>query len=103
MIQVTIRPSTQPEKRYMAKFPNKTIHFGYRTGQAFVDHRDPKKRAAWRKRHGVRGTLNDLETASGLANNVLWNQGTAAASIDDMNSKQKKYKFVVKKNRASSK
>ena len=102
-MEVALHPSTQPDKRLTARFPSKTIHFGSKTGQTFVDHKDSPTKAAWKKRHRVRGTLGDLETASGLANNVLWNKTTISASVRDMNSKQSKYKFVVKKNRASSK
>ena len=92
-----------PEPRKPLLFRCKTIHFGSKTGQTFVDHKDSPTKAAWKKRHRVRGTLGDLETASGLANNVLWNKTTISASIKDINSRQNKYKLVVKKNRASSK
>ena len=102
-MEVIIQTSNQPDKRLTAKFPNKAIHFGSKAGKTFVDHKNSSTKAAWKKRHQVRGTLNDLETASGLANNVLWNKRTIAASIRDMNAKQKKYKFVVKRNRANSK
>ena len=102
-MNVAIHPSTHPDKRYTARFPNKQIHFGSKTGKTFLEHKHSPTKAAWKKRHGVRGTLNNLETASGLANNVLWNKPNIAASIRDMNAKQSKYKFALQKNRASSK
>ena len=102
MTKVAIAQSSRTDKRYMAMFPNKTVHFGYKHGSAYVDHKSDSKRNAWKKRHGARGTLNNLETASGLANHVLWNKTSVSASIQDMNSKQSKYKFVLQ-NRGSSK
>ena len=102
-MEVIIQTSNQPDKRLTAKFPNKTIHFGSKAGQTFVDHKESSTKTAWKKRHQVRGTLNNLESASGLANNVLWNKPSIAESVRNMNAKQKKYKFVVKRNRANSK
>ena len=97
MTKVTIAKSSRADKRYMAMFPNITVHFGYKHGSTYVDHKSDSKKSAWKKRHSVRGTLNDLTSASGLANHVLWNKTTVSASIQNINSKQKKYMFVLSK------
>ena len=48
-----LKPSTRKGKRFMVPGPDGWIHFGVwpiRDG-TFLDHRDQKKRAAWRARH----------------------------------------------------
>ena len=49
-----ISKSERPEKRFMAKFEKKTVHFGQKGGSTFVDHKDEKKKNAWEARHRVR-------------------------------------------------
>jgi hypothetical protein len=47
-----IKPSTRKDKRFMATFNNgKTIHFGLRGGQTFIDHGDKIKRENYINRH----------------------------------------------------
>lgn len=43
--------STRPNKRFMVRYNGRLIHFGSKTGKAFIDHRDPVKRKAWIARH----------------------------------------------------
>lgn len=38
-------------KRFYVKYKGQTIHFGAEGGSTFLDHKDEKKREAWRKRH----------------------------------------------------
>ena len=76
-MKVSITPSDRPEKRYKAVFTDndgrkKTVHFGYKTGSTYIDHKDDKIKNAWISRHKVRGTFNDYKSASSLSYHILW-------------------------------
>jgi hypothetical protein len=43
--------SNRKNKRFYVIYNNKIIHFGLDTGSTFIDHKDEKKRKAWRARH----------------------------------------------------
>lgn len=46
--------STRKGKRFFVDIGDptiKSIHFGSKGGQTFIDHKDEKKRKAWRARH----------------------------------------------------
>ena len=92
--RVVISKSERPEKRFMAKFEKKTVHFGQKGGKAFVDHRDEKKKAAWEARHRVREDWGDYDTAGALSKHVLWNKTSVSASVKDLNARQKQFTFL---------
>ena len=94
-MDVVISKSPRAEKRMQAKFESKTIHFGQSGGQAFVDHQNQTKKNAWLARHKVRGNFENLQTASGLAKNILWNKTNMKASIKNLNARQSKYNFKL--------
>jgi len=76
-MKVSITPSDRDDKRYKAVFTDKddgkkTVHFGYKTGSTYIDHKDDKIKEAWVARHKVRGTFNDYKSASSLAYHILW-------------------------------
>lgn len=76
-MKVSITPSDRPEKRYKAVFTDtdggkKTVHFGYKTGSTYIDHKNNKIKDAWIARHKVRGSFNDYKSASSLAYHILW-------------------------------
>lgn len=43
--------SNMEGKRFYVKYQGKKIHFGAEGGSTFIDHKDKKKREAWRARH----------------------------------------------------
>ena len=95
--KVAVRQSTRSDKRMMAEFQTKTIHFGARNGSTFVDHQDMKTKENWIKRHRANSDFNDFDSAGSLARYVLWNKSTLYASIQDLNRRQNQYMFVLKK------
>ena len=95
-MEVVITSSNRPDKRLQAKFENKTVHFGSKDGRTFIDHKDRKVKDAWIARHKVRENWGDYRTAGSLAKNILWNKRSIKASIDDLNKRQKQYKFTFK-------
>ena len=91
-MEVIIKLSDKPNKRYMAVFYDKdgkvkTTHFGYkdkdRYGNTYIDHKNDNIKDAWIKRHQVNGTFEDYMSASSLARYILWNQKTLRGSISD--------------------
>ena len=78
-----------------AKYPDKTVHFGAKGASTFLEHGDPKIKAAWVARHRVRENWGDYTSAGALSKHVLWNKATLAESIRNLNARQKKYKFKL--------
>lgn len=48
---MNLRPSTRFNKRYMIEYDGQIIHFGSKTGQTFIDHRNEDIKSAWYARH----------------------------------------------------
>jgi hypothetical protein len=92
-MNVQISDSNRKDKRLQAKFDDKTVHFGARGGETFVDHGSQAKKEAWIARHKARENWADMQTAGALAKHVLWNKKSIAESIKDLNRRQKKYVF----------
>ena len=95
-MEVLISRSPKSDKRLQAKFQNKTVHFGAAGGQTYVDHKNDNVKDAWIARHKVKGTFENLQSPSGLSKNILWNKRNMKASIQNLNSSQKQYKFKLK-------
>ena len=93
MKEVLIKKSPKPDKRLLAQFPTKKVHFGASGGSTFVDHKSIQTKKAWEARHRVNENWNDFDTAGALSKHVLWNKPTLKGSISDLNSRQKQYKF----------
>jgi hypothetical protein len=47
-------------KRFYVIYNNKFIHFGSATGQTYYDHKDERKRSAWRARHSQIGNSDGI-------------------------------------------
>jgi hypothetical protein len=85
---LSVKPSTNPDKKYMATFqlPNgreKTTHFGASGYQDFRQNRSEERKMNYLKRHERRETWSDPTTAGALARWLLWNKPTLAESIKD--------------------
>lgn len=84
---LSIKPSPRPTKKYVATFmvndKQKTVQFGYKGSQTFLDHGDEKKRLAYVARHQKNENFNDPLTAGSLARWINWNKTTLSASIAD--------------------
>ena len=71
-----IKPSTRKDKRYQAVFNNgKTIHFGLRGGNTYIDHGDKIKRENYIKRHAVNEDWTKVNAGS-LSSFLLWGDYT---------------------------
>ena len=93
MQEVVITKSNRKDKRLKATFENKTIHFGYDQGKAFVDHNNKELKKAWLAGHRVTSDFSNIKSAGSLAKNILWNETSIPKAVKDLNTRQKKYKF----------
>lgn len=99
-----IEDSRAKGKRYRATFLDaegeklKTVNFGAATMDSYPIHRDDARRQRFRDRFGklIRENVSDITRPITLANQVLWNRPTVAASLRDVS---KRYKIKVKDNR----
>ena len=89
--------STNPKKKYMAKFINQatnkinTIHFGaYSYDDYTITNNDERKRL-YIKRH-ANDNINDLSYAGAWSMHVLWNKKSLEESIKDM---EKRFKINI--------
>jgi hypothetical protein len=68
-----IKPSTRKDKRYQATFNNgRTIQFGLRGGQTYIDHGNKIKRENYIKRHTVNEDFSNPYSAGALSRWLLW-------------------------------
>ena len=95
-MEVAISRSSRKEKRLKAQFENKAVHFGSKHGSTFIDHKDQRVKAAWEARHRVREDWGNYESAGALSKHLLWNKISLRASINSLNRRQKKYRFVLR-------
>jgi hypothetical protein len=96
-----IEPSNVKNKRYKITLDDgKIINFGLKGGSTYIDHKDKKKRDAYRKRHygnDIERLLIDHYTPSPATFSyyLLWGEHTDLnKNIDDLNKKLKKYNTI---------
>lgn len=85
-----ISRSTNPDKKYMARFEvdgrERTTHFGAAGMKDYTLHskldREARKRA-YDARHRPNEDWSDFMSAGSLAKYILWNKPTISASITD--------------------
>lgn len=83
---ISVRESTQPDKKYMATFemPNgreKTTHFGAAGYSDFRTNRSEARKQAYLKRHRATENWDDPTTAGSLSRWLLWSEPTLTAAI----------------------
>lgn len=90
---ISITPSTNPAKKYTAKFQmdngrSKTTHFGAKGMYDFthVPH-DEGRKAAYIARHKANENFSDATSAGALSRWILWNKPSLSASIADYRRK----------------
>ena len=91
-MKVVIKPSTNPDKKYMAIFYKdgkkvKTTHFGAKNMSDFTKHKNEERKANYIKRHQARENWNDYMSAGALSRWILWNKPTLRESIENFKNK----------------
>ena len=89
---ISIKPSTKPEKKYMAVFETdsgrtKTTHFGAAGMSDYTKNKDPERKALYLQRHRANENWSDPTSAGALSRYVLWNKTSLRESIKDFKSK----------------
>ena len=74
---VSFGPSNRADKKYQIIFsnPNKTIHFGSKNSETYLDHEDKIKRSNYIARHSVRENWQEVNAGS-LSRFLLWGETT---------------------------
>jgi hypothetical protein len=82
---ITLQKSSSPNKKYMAKIDNKTVHFGAKGYSDFTKHRDKERKKRYISRHRKREnwTKSGLKTAGFWSFWLLWNKPSFTGSIKD--------------------
>ena len=89
---ISIKPSSKPEKKYMAVFETdngrtKTTHFGSAGMSDYTKSKDPERKELYLQRHKKNEKWNDPTSAGSLSRYVLWNKTSLRDSIKDFKSK----------------
>ena len=95
MINVIIKKSTNPNKKYDAIFEDKKISFGASGYSDYTKHKDPERKKRYIDRHKKNENWGNVESAGFLSRYILWNKPTLKESIKDINEKNKKYNFKL--------
>lgn len=82
-MSVIISPSTRKDKKYMAIFKDKVVHFGQKGASDYTIHKDDERKNAYIKRHEKNENWNDPHSAGALSRWILWNKKTLQESIND--------------------
>jgi hypothetical protein len=104
-MEVIIKLSDRPDKRYMAVFYNKnnkikTTHFGYaitdengkkKYGSTYIDHKNDTLKDNYIARHKVNEDFNDYMSAGSLSRYILWEKKTLRDAINDY---KRRFKFL---------
>lgn len=78
---LSIKPSTDADKKYMAVFERDgrqlTTHFGARGMTDFIQSGDPERRLRYLTRHRANENWNDPTSAGSLSRYILWGETTS--------------------------
>ena len=99
MTTVLVRTSSRADKRLMAEFPNRTVHFGSKGGSTYIDHGDDDVKAAWLARHEPRENWKDYDSAGALARWLLWESKTLREAMQELNMRQRTWRFKLARRR----
>ena len=90
-MDIVLKRSDKPDKKYMVKVDNKTIHFGSRGMSDFTKNKDPERKNRYIARHKKRENWNDKFSPGALSRYILWGEPSLRESI-----KKYKRKFRLK-------
>lgn len=94
MVEVYLRKSTRPEKKYAVTIGRKTVHFGAKGMSDYTIHKDVERKKRYISRHTRENwTKSGLTTAGFWSRWLLWNKPSIASSKSDI-SRRFGVKFV---------
>ena len=82
-MDIVLKRSDKPDKKYMVKVDNKTIHFGSRGMSDFTKNKDPERKNRYIARHKKREnwSKSGIKSAGFWSKHILWNKPTIRESI----------------------
>ena len=82
---IYLSKSNKPDKKFMVRINNKTIHFGAKGMSDYTIHKDTDRMHRYENRHKSREnwTKSGIETAGFWSKYILWNKPSFIASIKD--------------------
>ena len=86
-MRVVVKESTQKGKKYMAKMPDKTVHFGAKGYEDSTQHKDENRKEDYLKRHRRNEDWNDPSTAGFWAKHLLWTKPTLQKAAKALRTK----------------
>ena len=86
-MNIIIKKSHLPNKKYDAVIGNKTIPFGEKNASDYTIHKDEARKKLYENRHRKNEQWDNIQTAGFWAKNILWNKKTLSESIKDTNNK----------------
>lgn len=86
---ISLKKSTKPDKKYMVKIENKTIHFGANGMSDFTKHKDPERKKRYIVRHQKKENWkkSGIKTAGFWSRWLLWNKPTITESKRNIETK----------------
>lgn len=87
-LRADVSCSRKPTKRFEVRLNDtKSIHFGQKGSQTFIDHANEQKKKAWIARHKVREDWDDPFTAGFWSKHALWNAKDMHQSLHILSTK----------------
>jgi len=89
MQTVYLQRSTKPDKKYMIKIDNKTVHFGSAGMSDYTIHKDPERMKRYIIRHQKREdwSKSGIKTSGFWAKNLLWSETSLNKAIKETEKK----------------
>lgn len=86
---IYLSKSTRPDKKYMVKVENKTVHFGAEGMSDYTKHKDKERKQRYISRHKKRENWNKsgIKTAGFWSRWLLWGEPTIDTSIKKIENK----------------
>lgn len=90
MNTILLNKSTNPDKKFMVKIGNKTIHFGQKGYQDYTTHKDINRKKSYIARHKAMNEKwgkKGIKTSGFWSRWLLWNKKTIDESINHIEKK----------------
>ena len=96
-INIIIKPSSKPDKKYDAIIDDKkTISFGQRGASDYTKHKDDGRKQRYIARHKKNEQWDNINTAGFFSKNILWNKKTITEPIRDTTNRFKNINIKLK-------
>ena len=82
---ITLQKSTNPDKKYMVRIGEKTVHFGSNGYEDYTTHKSHSRYLRYKSRHKSRENWgkSGLKSAGFWSRWILWNKPSLRESIKD--------------------